>query len=199
MTAPQVLDRPETTFRLMTEEESGRIREIDASQTIGRAWRLVDGQRELVEIQYEDPDFPNGFEDHLARLRDTIRTGGLALGAFRGGKLVGFCTVDRRMFGDTARMVLLDQLFITRECRGQGTGRRLFQAAALVAKGWGADRLYICAGSAEETIAFYLAVGCEEAREIDPVLAASDPRDLQLTFELGSIGDPSIRPISTNL
>lgn len=192
MTAPQTRARPATSFRALAEEESGCIREIDASQTIGRAWRLVDGQRELVEIQYEDPDFPNGFEDHLARLRETIRTGGLALGAFRSGKLVGFCTVDRRMFGDTARMVLLDQLFITRECRGQGIGRHLFQAAALVAKGWGADRLYICAGSAEETIAFYLAVGCEEAREIDLVLAASDPRDLQLTFELGSLGDPSV-------
>ena len=184
MTASQGQDRPETTYRLLTEEESGRIREIDASQTIGRAWRLVEGQRSLVDIQYEDPDFPNGFEDHLARLRATIRTGGFAMGAYRDGRLVGFCTVDRRLFGSQANMALMDQLFISRECRGQGIGKQLFHRAARAAKEWGAGRLYICAGSAEETIAFYHAIGCEEAREVDPVLAESDPRDLQLTFEI---------------
>lgn len=184
MTVPSVPGRPDTIFRLLTEEESGRIRDIDASQTIGRAWRLVEGRRELVEIHYEDPDFPNGFEDHLARLRETIQTGDFAIGAYRDGRLVGFCTVERQLFGSQANMALLDQLFVSRAYRGQGIGKQLFHKAAHAAGEWGADRLYICAGSAEETIAFYHAIGCDEAREVDPVLAESDPRDLQLTFEI---------------
>jgi len=187
MTTSQVRDKSETTFRAMAEEEIGRIREIDASQTIGRAWREVDGHRQLVRIDYHDPDFPNGFEDHLERLRDTIRTGGFAAGSFRHDRLVGFCALNRPFFGTSSRRVLLDQLFVSKERRGRGIGKQLFLMAARAAKEWGADMLYICAGSSEETVAFYRAVGCGDAREIDPVLAASDPRDLQLTFELGAL------------
>lgn len=63
-------------------EESGRIREINASQYIRRANREVDEIRQLVDINYQDPDFPEGFENHLERLQKTIRSGGFACGAF---------------------------------------------------------------------------------------------------------------------
>lgn len=49
---------------------------------------------------------------------------------------------------------------------------------------WNADKIYICAGSAEETIAFYHAIGCKEAEEINKELYESDTRDFQLEFSL---------------
>lgn len=49
-----------------------------------------------------------------------------------------------------------------------------------VAKEWGADKIYICAGSAEETIAFYYAIGCSEAKEVNRALYEKDTRDIQL-------------------
>lgn len=52
------------------------------------------------------------------------------------------------------------------------------------AREWKADKIYICAGSAEETIAFYFAIGCQDAEEINTELYESDTRDIQLEFSL---------------
>ena len=166
-------------------EESGRIREINASQYIRRAYREVDGIRQLVDINYQDPDFPEGFENHLERLQKTIRSGGFACGAFHeDGALVGFITVDPEVFGSTSRYLLLDQLFISFPHRGKGIGTKLLDYAKEAASAWDAEKLYICAGSAEETIAFYFAQGAVEASEINPVLFENDPRDFQLELSL---------------
>ncbi len=70
------------------------------------------------------------------------------------------------------------------EYRSKGIGKRLFEFSADVARAWKADNIYICAGSAEETIAFYFAIGCKEAVEINKELYESDPRDYQLEFSL---------------
>lgn len=165
--------------------DCNRISDIDASQYIGKAWREADGRLQLIEIDYFDPSWPNGYETHLKHLVETVVGDGIAVGAFdHRQKMIGFVAVKREFFGESARYVLLDQLFITREARGKGLGRKLFEAAAEGARQWGAEKLYICAGSAEETIAFYWALGCKAAVEVNDVLFDGDPRDLQLEFIL---------------
>ncbi|MDF2947364.1 MAG: putative acetyltransferase [Bacillales bacterium] len=173
------------TYRELKIEECERIREIDASQFIGRAWREVNGERKLVEINYQDPDWPNGYGYHVSRLKETIQGKGCAIGAFDEKQtLIGLVTVNRGFFGQESKYVLLDQLFISLEYRNKGIGKNLFFLSADVAKQWNADKIYICAGSAEETIAFYFAVGCVEAAEINRQLYENDPRDFQLEFNL---------------
>jgi GNAT superfamily N-acetyltransferase len=175
-------------YRRLALEECERIKEMNASQYIGKAWREVDGKRQLVEINYHDKDWPNGYEHHLTHLKRTIINEGSAIGAFdNNDKLLGFATVDKEFFGDSSNYVLLDQLFITLEHRNKGIGKKLFMLSAHGAKGWGADKLYICAGSAEETVAFYFAIGCKEAEEIKKELYESDPRDFQLEFSLSFV------------
>lgn len=167
--------------------ECSRIKEINASQFIGRAWRNVDGRRQLVEIKYQETDFPNGFDNHLTRLENTIRSGGVALGAFFNERLVGFCSVNSDCFGEIHRYALLDQLFISNEVRGRGIGKKLFMMAANITKNKGIEKFYICAGSSEETIAFYFAIGCEEAKEINQNLYQLDTRDYQLEFDFNKL------------
>lgn len=175
----------EIKYREIKIDECSRIQEIDASQYIKRAWRTVDEVRQLVEIDYQDPTWPNGYEHHHDNLKRTIETGGSAIGAFDSeGRLIGFATVDREFFGDAYNYVLLDQLFITLELRGRGIGRKLFDHCIKAGRKWNADKIYICAGSAEETVAFYFAIGCKEATEINQKLYESDPRDFQLEFSL---------------
>ena len=48
------------TYKQLQIEDATRIREIDASQFIGKAWRDIGGIKQLVEINYQDSDFPNG-------------------------------------------------------------------------------------------------------------------------------------------
>ena len=174
----------EILYRTLRCDECERIREIDASQYIGRAWREVDGVLRLVEINYQDPDFPNGYENHLANLRKTMETGGIALGAFDDEKLIGFCSVNSEIFGEKYKYVLLDQIFVSLEYRAEGIGKQLFLRCAAEAKKFDAEKFYICAGSAEETIAFYKALGCDETEEINKELYQRDTRDIQLEYTL---------------
>jgi len=76
--------------------------------------------------------------------------------------LLGFATVNKKPFDKKYKYVLLDQLFITLEYRGRGIGKKLFLLSADIVRNWNVDKLYICAGSAEETIAFYFALGVEK-------------------------------------
>ena len=46
----------------------------------------------------------------------------------------------------------------------------MFNYTVEEAKKLGAEKIYICAGSAEETIAFYFSRGCTEAIEINKEL-----------------------------
>lgn len=172
-------------YRKLTLDECERIKEMNPSQYIGKAWREVEGRRQLVDINYHDTDWPNGYEHHYNNLRKTISDGGSAIGAFdSNNKLIGFVTINREFFGSKYNYVLLDQLFITLEYRGKGIGKKLFMLSTEVAKEWDADRIYICAGSAEETINFYFAIGCKEAEEINKKFYESDPRDFQLEYVL---------------
>ena len=173
------------TYRKLTVEECERIKEMNPSQYIARAWRELDGKRQLVEINYQDADWPEGYENHYNNLKDTILNGGSAIGAFdSNSKLLGFATINRGFFGEKYHYVLLDQLYITLEYRGKGIGKKLFELSAEAARKWNADKIYICAGSAEETIAFYFAIGCKEAVEVNKEMVESDPRDYQLEYVL---------------
>lgn len=49
---------------------------------------------------------------------------------------------------------------------------------------YGAEKLFLCAGSAENTIAFYHKLGCVVAAEKNEKLYEEDPRDIQLEYSL---------------
>ncbi|NIK76431.1 GNAT superfamily N-acetyltransferase [Paenibacillus castaneae] len=172
-------------YRKLAIEECVLIKDMNPSQYINNAWREVDGKRQLVEINYQDSDWANGYEHHFNSLKTTILSNGEAVGAFdENNKLIGFATLNREFFGENYKYVLLDQLFISLEHRNKGIGKKLFLIIAERAKEWQADKIYICASSAEETVAFYFAIGCKETVEINKKLYENDPRDFQLEFLL---------------
>lgn len=176
------------SYRRLTESDCERMREIDASQYIGRAWREVDGARHLVEIDYQDPDWPNGYAHHYNNLKHTIKQGGVAFGAFashdHADTLVGIASLEPMIGEGKDGETLLDQLFISRAYRNRGIGKELFNLCLTAAKEWEAKRIRIYAGSAEETIAYYFAMGCREASVIDREAVGYDPRDFQLEFRI---------------
>ena len=173
-------------YRKLHLEEADRIAEIDATHYIKNVWRINEttGEYRLVEINWTDTELPNGFDWHLNRLKGTIRNGGTAFGCFDDEKLIGYGTVDKEIFGKQEKYALLDQLFVSQSQRGKGIGKALFGLCAKQAAEYGAEKLFLCAGSAENTMAFYKKLGCVPATEKNQKLYEEDPRDIQLEYHL---------------
>lgn len=173
-------------YRKLHLEEADRIAEIDATHFIKNVWRRneVTGEYGLVEINWTDTELPNGFEWHLNRLKETIKNGGTAFGCFEAKKLIGYGAVDKEIFGKQEKYALLDQLFVSQSQRGKGIGKALFGLCAKQAAEYGAKKMFLCAGSSENTIAFYKKLGCMPAAERNQRLYEEDPRDIQLEYYL---------------
>ena len=166
----------------MKQSEVEKIKMIDATCFIKNAWRLVDGEIKLVEINWTDHELPNGLKWHMEHYCETIKLGGQAFGCFDGDCLIGYATVNSELFGENTRYVLFDQLFVSKDYRNKGIGKVLFHLCAAQAKEWSADKMYLCAGSSEDTIAFYTKLGCVSANEINQELYEEDPNDIQLEY-----------------
>lgn len=106
------------------------------------------------------------------------------LAAFDGGVLAGFAAVTNEPFGPAEEYLQLSELNVSQPLRGQGIGRELFRLACEQARTRGAQKLYLSAHSAEETQAFYRAMGCVEAAWYHPELVALEPCDCQMEFLL---------------
>ena len=171
-------------YRQLEAYECERMKEINPSRFIKRAWRTVNGVKQWIDLNWQDDNYPDGYENHFIALKATFESGGFAIGAFDGERLIGFCSVNREVFGSLNKYVLLDQIFVSNEYQGHGIGKKLFYLSAEMAKQWGVDKLYICAGSSEDTLAFYNSLGCVDAKEINQQLCEGDENDMQIEYNL---------------
>ncbi|MDD6793800.1 MAG: GNAT family N-acetyltransferase [Clostridiaceae bacterium] len=93
------------------------------------------------------------------------------------GKVVGFMGLKKKLNGD---YMILDEMYVSTPCRGEGIGRKLFNFGKAEAKKAGAKALYISACSSEETIAFYKAMGASLTDKPIKEMAEKEPCDLQM-------------------
>ena len=109
--------------------------------------------------------------------------------AFRGGQVVGFAkwrvVKDLKLkYGKEKNYTILDNLFISRDCRRMGLGRQLFELCAEAAKAEGTRVMYISTNPSVETQAFYRSVGCAKTKtDLGPVMRASK-HDIPLEYTL---------------
>ena len=99
--------------------------------------------------------------------------------------VIGFCcAVEAKRFGSGEQYVELSVIQVSAPYRRRGIGKGLFRRAAKAARAFGAKKLYISAHSSVESQAFYKAVGCVEATEYNESIAAREPYDCQLEYDL---------------
>lgn len=146
---------------------------------IGVTWRMV-------SCPFVDDWTEEQYLQQIRDLQTTIRGGGAVFGAFLDGVLKGFAAVAGKPLGpgDVYRDLL--SLHVSADCRGRGMGRMLFEQAAQWAREDGAEKLYISAHSAQETQAFYAAMGCVDTQWPSPEHVALEPFDCQLEYSLSS-------------
>lgn len=153
-------------------------------QNVTKCWRKVDGQWCIRDAAFVD-DWSEADYDFLVKcLRNTVRTGGLVLGAFYENQLKGFTSVEADPIGKNGEYRDLTSIHVSEDMRGKGIGKELFLAAKSWAKEHGGQKLYISAHSAVESQAFYRRMGCVEAQEYNTAHAEAEPCDCQLECAL---------------
>ena len=153
-------------------------------QVVTKCWRKIDGEWCIRDIAFTEDWGHQEFEVLVKCLKNTVRTGGLVLGAFEDGKLKGFISVESEYFGSKKQYLELSSMHVSADLRGNGVGKELFHIAKQWAKEHGAKKLYISGHSSVESQAFYKAMGCVEAKEYDMAHVEKEPCDCQLECEL---------------
>lgn len=160
------------------------FRHFQRHQEVTHCWRKENNAWVVRPIAFTE-DWDEKEYTYLVRcLQNTLATGGGVFGAFCGGELKGFVSVERKALGSLGQYRDLSNIYVSQDLRGKGVGRRLFALAKSFAAGIGGEKLYISAHSSVESQAFYKAMGCVEAEEYDAGHVAAEPCDCQLEYIL---------------
>lgn len=149
-------------------------------QTVTKCWRREDGKWVIKEAPFIDDWGETEYQELVRCLINTVNTDGAVFGAFEGGALKGFASVESAPMGQNGEYLDLSCIHVSQDLRGRGIGRTLFDMACRWAREHGAGKLYISAHSAVESQAFYEAMGCSEAQEYNRRHVEAEPFDCQL-------------------
>ena len=151
-------------IRRLARTELSRVVEIDRTERIDVLYE----QRgtELVERRgnWSAPAWdPDGHGEHSVEaqrhaLEHYADAGGIALGAFSGGRLVGIGVVVPHLRPAIAQLAFLH---VSEEFRAAGIGSRLCDDLELIARGAGDSEMVVSATPSENTVRFYLGRGYE--------------------------------------
>jgi GNAT superfamily N-acetyltransferase len=164
-------------IRRLAPTELSRVVEIDRTERID----LIYEQRgtELVERRgnWSAPAWDrDGRGEHSVEaqrhaLERYADAGGIALGAFSGGRLVGIG-------------VIVPHLHVSEAFRAAGIGSRLCDDLELMVRGAGDSEMVVSATPSENTVRFYLGRGYELMAEPLPELFELEPEDVHMKKRL---------------
>ena len=158
---------------------------VDRSEIIENVYHLRDGALVLKAEYYDMTGWPLGeAESYTPILCDCFDRGGTFYGAFEGSEMVGAVILESKFIGKAKDQLQLKFLHVGRGYRKKGLGKMLFEKAVERAKELGAKRLYISATPSENTVNFYLHLGCEVTGEIDQELFELEPEDIHLEYRI---------------
>ena len=148
------------------------------TQTVKKVYRRQNEKYALVDMPYTEDWTLERKRKEAQFLRSSECIAYLAL---ENNIVVGFTGLKKQLY---ASYMILDMMHVSADYRGKGIGRQLFNCAKEEAKKSGATSLYISACSAEETIAFYKAMGAEITENPIKEFAEAEPYDLQMICRL---------------
>jgi predicted N-acetyltransferase YhbS len=161
--------------------EIEQVWNIDRSEVIENIYRFENGALALKPLHHNVTGWPPGeAEKYTPILLDCFDRGGWFHGLFDDGKLFGLVVLETRCIGAQNDQLQLKFLHVSNPYRGRGWGTKLFELAKATAGARGAKRLYISATETENTVNFYMRLGCVLARELDPELFELEPEDIHL-------------------
>lgn len=172
-------------IRKITKNEIGTIWQIDRSEVIEAIYYLRNGTLVLKPEHYAISGWPPGeAETYTPILHNCFDRGGTFYGAFEGSEMIGVAVLESKFIGKAKDQLQLKFLHVSNRHRKQGWGTRLFEKAVERARELGASRLYISATPSENTINFYLHLGCQVTQELDQELFELEPEDIHLDYTI---------------
>jgi ribosomal protein S18 acetylase RimI-like enzyme len=171
-------------MRHMAREEltPGRIAEIDLSESGTFVYKYVDGEVERAAEEWHRPRRgPDGWEKHIAYWKTDLERGGVAIGAFDDGLLVGIAVLRYQL---TDTMAQLAALFVSRNYRRQGIAARLTREVIRLAREDGARELYVSATPSQSAVGFYRSQGFRLAEQVNEALYELEPEDIHMITAL---------------
>lgn len=176
-------DDNQITYRKLKKVEIGKLREIDRRETVEEVFHVCGGELVSTPLHWEIPSFDN-LDDRIDRLVKTYQEGGALFGAFDGSTLVGMSVLENCLRGASRDRIQMSGLWVSRDYRRRGVGRLLVDLVKASARERGASYLYISGTRSENTVNFYLSIGCVLAAEVDPELFAKEPHDIHFDLAL---------------
>lgn len=172
-------------IRELTRSEIPYIWQIDRSEVIDNIYYLRDGKLVLKPEHYDMRGWPPGEPEHYMPIfLDCFNRGSYFWGAFQGDLLVGVVVLVNHFLGSAKDTLQLKFLHVSNNFRKHGLGKKLFLLAAEKAIEIGAKKMYVSSTPSENTVSFYLRLGCVLATEIDAELFALEPEDIHLEYVL---------------
>lgn len=166
-------------MRLLRRDEVETFWTIDRSEVHHNVYRMRDNEMVLTSFYFEIKGWRHGQGgSDSTHLYECFDRGGAFLGMFDENRLVGIAVVDGYLRGENNDQIQLKWLYVSRDYRQHGIGKRLFEAALNIARERGAKLLYVSATPTENTVNFYLRRGCRLAVPPDPELLAEEPQDI---------------------
>lgn len=174
-------------WRRLDRDEIDLIWRIDRREVIERIYELRAGRLMLCDAFFDMQGWPPGEREHsMPWLEESFDRGAVFLGVFHGPDIVGIMVLDTLRLGPRRDLLQLSFLHVGRDYRGRGLGTALFEEATRVARGLGAQGLYVSATPSERTVGFYLARGCRPIAVPDPVLFEREPEDIHFECRFGA-------------
>jgi ribosomal protein S18 acetylase RimI-like enzyme len=159
-----------------------RVAEIDVSEHGDVVYIYADGDLTLTHEEWARPPHTDAeLQCFVDKWLSEIRSGGAALGAFDGDRLVGIAVVRYCL---TETMAQLTALFVSRGHRRRGVARRLTQEASRLARSAGAAHLYVSATPSRSAVGFYQSQGFHLADQVNRELYELEPEDIHMVRAL---------------
>lgn len=173
------------SIRTLQRDEIHLLWQIDRREIIENIYYLRNGELVLVPEHFDMHGWPPGEAEHYTSiLTDCYDRGGIFWGAFEDEQIVGAAILEHKFIGSKHDTLQLKFLHVSRDQRKQGLGSKLFNLAVEKAKALDASKLYISATPSENTINYYMRLGCALATEIDPELFTLEPEDIHLEYQI---------------
>jgi GNAT superfamily N-acetyltransferase len=170
-------------FKRLARVELSRVAEIDRTERIDLIYEQRGTELEERRGNWSSPAWdPHGHGEHSVEaqrhaLERYLDAGGIALGAFSKGRLVGIGVVVPHLRPEIAQLAFLH---VSEGFRAAGIGRGLCDELDQIARDAGDTEIVVSATPSENTVRFYMGRGYELMAQALPELYELEPEDVHM-------------------